>query len=183
MVYVHFAEGFEEVEAVTIVDLLRRAAIDVKMVSIMEDKMVEGAHGMQIQADLLFEEADYDGCDMIVLPGGMPGAFHLKNHEELGEKITEFALQGKALAAICAAPMVLDARGALTHKTATIYPGMQNELNMASYIDSGVVEDGNVITGKGPAYAIGFALTIIRKIKGDNAADEVAEGLLYKGIL
>ena len=162
MVYVHFAEGFEEVEAVTIVDLLRRAAIDVKMVSIMEDKMVEGAHGMQIQADLLFEEADY---------------------EELGEKITEFALQGKALAAICAAPMVLDARGALTHKTATIYPGMQNELNMASYIDSGVVEDGNVITGKGPAYAIGFALAIIRKIKGDNAADEVAEGLLYKGIL
>ena len=149
MVYVHFAEGFEEVEAVTIVDLLRRAAIDVKMVSIMEDKMVEGAHGMQIQADLLFEEADYDGCDMIVLPGGMPGALHLKNHEELGEKITEFALQGKALAAICAAPMVLDARGALTHKTATIYPGMQNELNMASYIDSGVVEDGNVITGKG----------------------------------
>ena len=166
MVYVHFAEGFEEVEAVTIVDLLRRAAIDVKMVSIMEDKMVEGAHGMQIQADLLFEEADYDGCDMIVLPGG-----------------TEFALQGKALAAICAAPMVLDARGVLTHKTATIYPGMQNELNMASYIDSGVVEDGNVITGKGPAYAIGFALAIIRKIKGDNAADEVAEGLLYKGIL
>ena len=136
-----------------------------------------------IQADLLFEEADYDDCDMIVLPGGMPGALHLKNHEELGEKITEFALQGKALAAICAAPMVLDARGALTHKTATIYPGMQNELNMASYIDSGVVEDGNVITGKGPAYAIGFALAIIRKIKGDNAADEVAEGLLYKGIL
>ena len=179
MVYVHFAEGFEEVEAVTIVDLLRRAEIDVKMVSIMEDKMVEGAHGMQIQADLLFEEADYDGCDMIVLPG----ALHLKNHEELGERITEFALQGKALAAICAAPMVLDARGALTHKTATIYPGMQNELNMASYIDSGVVEDGNVITGKGPAYAIGFALAIIRKIKGDNAADEVAEGLLYKGIL
>ena len=78
-VYVHFAEGFEEVEAVTIVDLLRRAAIDVKMVSIMEDKMVEGAHGMQIQADLLFEEADYDGCDMIVLPGGMPGALHLKD--------------------------------------------------------------------------------------------------------
>ncbi len=184
MVYVHFAEGFEEVEAVTIVDLLRRAAIDVKMVSIMEDKMVEGAHGIQIQTDLLFEEADYDGCDMIVLPGGMPGALHLKNHEELGEKITEFALQGKALVSRPrAAPMVLDARGALTHKTATIYPGMQNEQNMASYIDSGVVEDGNVITGKGPAYAIGFALAIIRKIKGDNAADEVAEGLLYKGIL
>ena len=184
MVYVHFAEGFEEVEAVTIVDLLRRAAIDVKMVSIMEDKMVEGAHGMQIQADLLFEEADYDDCDMIVLPGGMPGALHLKKNPEGWEKGSlKFALQGKALAAICAAPMVLDARGALTHKTATIYPGMQNELNIAWSVDSGVVEDGDVITGKGPAYAIGFALAIIRKIKGDNAADEVVEGLLYKGIL
>lgn len=97
MVYVHFAEGFEEVEAVTIVDLLRRAEIDVKMVSIMEDKMVEGAHGMQIQADLLFEEADYDGCDMIVLPGGMPGALHLKNHEELGEKITNSHCRARLL--------------------------------------------------------------------------------------
>ena len=86
MVYVHFAEGFEEVEAVTIVDLLRRAEIDVKMVSIMEDKMVEGAHGMQIQADLLFEEADYDGCDMIVLPGGMPGCTPSEESRRAGRK-------------------------------------------------------------------------------------------------
>ena len=182
-VCVFLAEGFEEVEGLTVVDLLRRAGEEVLMVSIGTSLEVTGSHGIKVSADRLFEVADYSDADMLVLPGGMPGALHLKNHEELGERITEFALQGKALAAICAAPMVLDARGALTHKTATIYPGMQNELNMASYIDSGVVEDGNVITGKGPAYAIGFALAIIRKIKGDNAADEVAEGLLYKGIL
>ena len=92
-------------------------------------------------------------------------------------------MEGKGLAAICAAPMVLDARGALNGKTATIYPGMQSELNMAFYIDSGVVEDGNVITAKGPAYAIGFALAIIEKIKGKSSADEVAEGLLYRGMI
>ena len=87
MVYVHLAEGFEEVEATTIVDLLRRAEIEVKTVSIMDDKLVTGAHGMSLQADLLFEEADYDTCEMIVLPGGMPGALHLKNHDDLGEII------------------------------------------------------------------------------------------------
>lgn len=183
MVYVHLADGFEEVEATTIVDLLRRAEIETKTVSIMDDKLVNGAHGMQLQADLLFDEADYDTCDMIVLPGGMPGALNLRNHDDLGEIITEFAMEGKGLAAICAAPMVLDARGALNGKTATIYPGMQSELNMAFHIDSGVVEDGNVITAKGPAYAIGFALAIIEKIKGKSSADEVAEGLLYRGMI
>ncbi len=183
MIYVHLADGFEEVEAVTIVDLLRRAEIETKTVSVMEEKLVAGAHGMRLKADLLFDEADYDTCDMIVLPGGMPGALNLRNHDELGELITEFAMTGKGLAAICAAPMALDARGALNGKTATIYPGMQNELHMASYIDSGVVEDGNVITAKGPAYAIGFALSIIEKIKGRSAADEVADGLLYRGMI
>lgn len=138
---------------------------------------------MTLQADLLFDEADYDACDMIVLPGGMPGALNLKNHDDLGEVIMEFGMTGKNVAAICAAPMVLDARGALNGKTATIYPGMQEELHQAFYIDSGVVEDGNVITAKGPAYAIGFALAIIEKIKGKGAADEVADGLLYRGIL
>lgn len=183
MVYVHLAEGFEEVEATTIVDLLRRAEIEVKTVSIMDDKLVTGAHGMSLQADLLFEEADYDNCEMIVLPGGMPGALHLKNHDDLGEIIMEFGMTGKNLAAICAAPMVLDARGALNHKTATIYPGMQDELHMASYIDCGVVEDGNIITSKGPAYAIDFALAIVEKIKGKSASDEVAQGLLYRGMI
>ena len=172
MVYVHLAEGFEEVEATTIVDLLRRAEIEVKTVSIMDDKLVTGAHGMSLQADLLFEEADYDTCEMI-----------LKNHDDLGEIIMEFGMAGKNLAAICAAPMVLDARGALNHKTATIYPGMQDELHMASYIDCGVVEDGNIITSKGPAYAIDFALTIVEKIKGKSASDEVAQGLLYRGMI
>lgn len=183
MIYVHLADGFEEVEAVTIVDLLRRAEIETKTVSIMDEKMVAGAHGMTLQADLLFDEADYDTCDMIVLPGGMPGALNLKNHDDLGEVIMEFGMTGRNVAAICAAPMVLDARGALNGKTATIYPGMQGELHQGFYIDSGVVEDGNVITAKGPAYAIGFALAIIEKIKGKGAADEVADGLLYRGII
>ena len=113
MVYVHLADGFEEVEALTTVDLFRRAQIGVQTVSITGKKEVTGAHNVTVEADILFEETDYEQCEMIVLPGGMPGAEHLGNHEGLTSHIRCFAKNDKYIAAICAAPMVFGALGVL----------------------------------------------------------------------
>ena len=179
MVYVHFAEGFEEVEAVTIVDLLRRAAIDVKMVSIMEDKMVEGAHGMQIQADLLFEEADYDDCDMIVLPGGMPGTLHLGEHKGLTELLIKFNEADKKIAAICAAPGVFGANGILKGRKATCYPGCEEKLKGAVLSEEAVVRDKNVTTSRGVGTAIAFALELISQLEGEVKAHQIKKSIVY----
>ena len=180
MIYVHLAEGFEEVEALTIVDVLRRAEADVKTVSVTGQKMVLGTHGVNIEADLLLEEADYGACEMIVLPGGMPGASNLGDHAELTAKIREFAKAGRKLAAICAAPMVLAANGVLEGKQATIYPGMESYLGDAKATGAAVTVDGNVITGKGPALAMEFALALVDELKGKEVRDEVAAGLLFE---
>ncbi len=178
MVYVHLAKGFEEIEALTVVDLLRRADIDVKLVSVAEERIVEGAHGIKVEADIIFDDADYDSCEMIVLPGGMPGAENLRQHKGLFDVIEKFSQIGKNLAAICAAPMVLAGHSALTGKTATIYPGFEKHLDNIIPINAEIIEDGNVLTGKGPAFAMKFALAIIEKIKGKETADDVAKGLL-----
>jgi len=180
MVYVHLAEGFEEVEALTVVDVLRRAEIDVKTVSVTGAKQVAGTHGVYVESDITYEEADYDGCDMIVLPGGLPGATNLQSHQGLAGQIKAFAESGKKLAAICAAPMVLAECGVIDGKKATIYPGMEKQLKGAKATGEDVVCDGNVITGKGPALAMEFALALVEEIKGKEAADDVAEGLLYE---
>ena len=180
MIYVHLAEGFEEVEALTIVDVLRRAEADVKTVSVTGQKMVRGTHGVNIEADLLLEEADYGACEMIVLPGGMPGASNLGDHAELTAKIREFAKAGRKLAAICAAPMVLATNGVLEGKQATIYPGMESYLGDAKATGAAVTVDGNVITGKGPALAMEFALALVEDLKGKEVRDEVAAGLLFE---
>lgn len=179
MVYVHLAEGFEEVEALTIVDLLRRAGIGVQTVSIDSSLSVKGTHGVTVDADITFDKADYAGCEMIVLPGGMPGAANLGDHEGLTAEIKNAAAAGRKVAAICAAPMVLGACGILDGKKATIYPGMEDRLTGADPQKDGVVVDGNIITGKGPAFAMDFALALIEEISGRAKADEVAEGLLY----
>lgn len=180
MIYVHLAEGFEEVEAMTIVDVLRRAEIDVQTVSVTGQKMVLGTHGVNIEADQLLQEADYDACEMIVLPGGMPGAANLGETAELTTRIREFAKAGRKLAAICAAPMVLAANGALEGKQATIYPGMENFLGEVKSTGAAVTVDGNVITGKGPALAMEFALALVENLKGKEVRDEVAAGLLFE---
>ena len=125
MVYVFLAGGFEEIEALTVIDLLRRADIQVKAVSVMEDKMVYGAHGVGVEADILFKEGLYDKCAMLILPGGMPGTENLCNHRALNEELKEFYASGKPLAAICAAPMVLARAGLLKGHRATIYDGME----------------------------------------------------------
>ena len=179
MVYVHLATGFEEVEALTVIDLLRRAGVEVNSVSITGDKRVMGTHNIPVEADILFEDADYDSCEMIVLPGGLPGADYLGEHEGLTAQIRTFAANDKYLAAICAAPQVFGAQGILEGKKATIYPSMEGCLVGAEPQDEIVVVDGKIITSMGPATAMPFALKLIEVLKGKGASDAVASGLLW----
>ena len=179
MVYVHLAEGFEETEAITVVDLLRRAEIETEIVSVTGYLPVKGSHGIKVVADILFEDAVYSSCELIVLPGGMPGATNLDAHEGLREKLYSFNNQGKKLAAICAAPLVLGHAGVLKGKKATCYPGFEAELTGAELSTDAVVSDGGIITSRGPGTAMAFALAIIEELKGKEAADEIAKGLLF----
>jgi len=189
MVYVHFAEGFEEIEALTVVDLLRRAGIETEMVSVTGNLMVTGTHGVPVVCDTLFEDAVYDRAEMIVLPGGLPGATNLYAHEGLREKLFGFANQGKWLCAICAAPTVLGKNGLLAGRKATCYPGCEGELEEALVVqDAGtpvVVDHGGeglapVITSRGPGTAMLFALAIIEELKGKDAKEQIAKDLLLK---
>ena len=180
MIYVHFAEGTEEIEFVTIIDLLRRSSIDAVSVSITGKTQVSGAHGVSIVTDTTFEEADYDKCDMIVLPGGMPGTLNMAAHKGLTDKIKAFDKAGKRIAAICAAPMVLADCGILTGKKAVIYPGMEDQLGDAEVSSERVQCDGNIITSQGPGTAMEFALEIIKTIKGPQTAEEIKKELLLR---
>lgn len=180
MVYVYLAEGFEEVEALTAVDIMRRGGIEVQTVSITGNKTVKGTHDISVEADILYEDTDHAKCDMIVLPGGLPGADYLNEHEGLAKHIVCFAKdESKKLAAICAAPQVFGTCGILEGKSATIYPGMEDCLKGGQATDKNVTVDGNIITGMGPALAMEFALKLVEEIKGKEVADEVAAGLLY----
>ena len=179
MVYVHLATGFEEIEALTVIDLLRRADIEVSSVSI-DKKMVTGAHNISVQADMLIDDAQYSKCRMIVLPGGMPGSVNLEECKILSDAIDQFNNEGKYIAAICAAPMILGHKGILAGKKAVIYDGMENELgNETIALQEKAVIDGNIITGKGPGCAIEFALKIIEVLKGKEKALEIKKELLY----
>lgn len=173
------AEGFEEVEALTVVDLLRRASIDIQTVSITGRRIVDGTHGVPVTADIVFEDADFDNAEMIVLPGGLPGTTNLLAYEPLTAQLKAFAAQERPLAAICAAPMVFASHGLLEGKKATIYTGMEDNLAGAIRCPDRVVIDGNIITSKGPGTAMDFALAIIRCLRSDAAAEEVKAGLLY----
>ena len=181
MVNVYLATGFEEIEALTTVDILRRAGVDVQTVSIGDELTVCGAHGIKVCADILFPQADHDACDMIVLPGGLPGATNLEAHGGLMAQVEAFASSGRNVAAICASPgMVLAPHGVLEGKEATVYPGMEDRLTAggATPVDQGAVTAGNIITGKGPGFATEFALAILEKLAGKETADDVAEGFL-----
>ena len=180
MVLVHLAEGFEEIEALTVVDLLRRVDIPVKSVSVTGEKTVTGAHGISVNADEVFETVSYDACSMIVLPGGLPGTFGLQDHEGLGQQIKAFAAAGKPVAAICAAPLVLGHHDVLAGRKATIYPGMESHLAGGVPVDEKVVIDGSMITSQGPGTAMDFALAIVEFIRGEETAAELKRDLLLE---
>lgn len=178
MVFVHLADGFEEIEALTVVDVLRRADIAVQSVSMTDSRMVRGAHDITVATDLLFQEADYGKCEMIVLPGGMPGTTNLANHEGLANQLNAFAQNGKWLAAICAAPSVLGKLSLLEGKCATSYPGFENQLLGAGYSEERVVRDGNLITSRGPGTATEFSLELVKVLKNEQTAAALRNAMI-----
>lgn len=172
-VYVHFADGFEEIEALAPVDILRRAGCEVTIVSIMGRKEVSSARNVKIVADKLFEEMDYNEADMLVLPGGMPGSKNLDEHKALHQKLMAHNEKGKLLAAICAAPMVLGHLGLLQGKKATCYPGNEKDLIGATVTGNGVERDGNIITGKGAGTSLQFGFLLVEALISKEKADEI----------
>ncbi|MBQ7758257.1 DJ-1 family glyoxalase III [Anaerotignum sp.] len=177
-VYVFLAEGFEEMEAVTPVDLLRRVGVDAKLVSVTGDKAVTGAHGITYQADLLFEEIE--DADMLVLPGGMPGTLNLQAHQGLSELLVKQHEAHKWVCAICAAPMVLGSLGILMGRHATIYPGMEAHLIGAEPVADEVCIDGNVVTSRAPGTAIPFALTLAELLTDEKTAANLTKDIVFR---
>jgi len=177
---VHLAEGFEEIEAVSIIDVLRRAGLDVVTISVTGKLEVNGAHQIKVLADELFENVDYSRIYMIVLPGGMPGASNLNAHEGLKAQIVRFNDANKPLAAICAAPLVYGNLGILHSRQAVCYPGFEKYLKGAEVLSVPVVESGNVITGRGPGVAIQFALKLVEKLVSAEKAELLAGQMLVK---
>jgi protein deglycase len=180
-VYIFLADGYEEIEGLTVVDLLRRAGIEIVMVSITGDIDVTGSHRITSKADALFENIDFSDAEMLVLPGGMPGTRNLDAHGGLNLLLKNFAAEGKKLAAICAAPSVLGSKGLLIGKKATCYPGYEEALIGARVISNAVVEDGNIITSKGMGTTIDFSLAIIKNIVGEAEASKIAKAIQYSG--
>lgn len=178
-VLIFMAEGHEEIEALTVVDLLRRAGIDICMVSITGDKKVTGSHGITTVCDKLIETVNFDDADMLVLPGGMPGTINLGECELLMDQVHGFNTSKKGLAAICAAPTVFGKAGILQGKKATCYTGMEADLKGADVSTDAVCHDGHIITSRGMGTAIPFALEIIRTFQGDEAAEKLAKSIVY----
>ncbi len=179
-VIVFLAEGFEEVEALTTVDLLRRAGAQVVTMSITDNNEVCGAHDITVLADVTFDENEVSDADAIVLPGGMPGTLNLMHHKGVEKIVVEFEKCGKLICAICAAPMILGELGLLTDKKACCYPGMENHLRGAVAENGPVSVDGNIITGVGVGGAIKFALEIIKYLFGEEAAAEIKTEVVDK---
>ena len=174
---VFLAEGFEEIEALTIVDVLRSGGVETTTVSVTEDPYVLGAHDVEVLADA-DNEYDISDADMLVLPGGMPGALNLRKSALVCEGVRDFVAAGKLVGAICAAPFVLGELGVLNGKKATCYPGFEGKLQGAAYTATRVQRDGNVITGNGPSSALSFALALLAAITDEDNAQQVADGML-----
>lgn len=180
-IYIFLADGFEEIEVITVVDVLRRAGKEVIMISVTPNEIVIGAHGISMLCDKNFIDCDfYDDPGMIVLPGGMPGASTLQKHEGLRKVLLNYANKNLPIAAICAAPMVLGTMGLLKGKKATCFPGMERFLEGAKVMNEQVVVDGNFITGKGPGAAAEFALTIVEFLIDKAKAKELADSMCIK---
>ncbi len=178
-VLVPLAPGFEDLEAVTITDLLRRAGIEVVSAG-LHAGLIEGARGTRVQPDAMLDDVLDRPFDMIVLPGGMPGSEHLKNDRRIQALLRRMADAGNYTAAICAAPMALAEAGLLDGRHATSYPGVVDRLAPAGcrYSTDAVVVDGTVVTSRGPGTAMDFALTLIDLLVGRAQRDQVEAGLV-----
>ena len=179
-VYAFFADGFEEIEAFTAIDTLRRAGLNVEIVSVTPDEIVVGAHDVSVLCDINFENCDFFDAELLLLPGGMPGTTNLNAHEGVRRVVKDFAAEGKPIAAICAAPTVFGALGLLKEKAACCYPGMEEQLNCKEAKFCSFVTDGNITTSRGVGTAIPFALELIRQLFGNEKASEIAESIVYE---
>jgi 4-methyl-5(b-hydroxyethyl)-thiazole monophosphate biosynthesis len=183
-VYVFLADGFEDVEALIPVDVLRRGGVDVTTVSISDFPLVTSAHGVNIEADIMFEQGDFSDADLIFLPGGMPGASNLFAHKGVCKVVVDQFAAGKKVAAICAAPgVVLGQLGILEGKKATCYPGFEQMLDGATYTADLVTVDGNVTTAEGPAAAFPFAYELLAQLVDKKTSDQIAEGMRFKHLM
>lgn len=180
MYYVLYAEGFEEIEAVTQTDVLRRAGVNVMNVSLTGEKCVKGAHGIGIECDVLIEEVlKRDDAEGVILPGGMPGTTNIAKNEKAAELIKKMHSEGRLVAAICAAPSVLGDMGLVEGKKCVCYPGFEESLKGATVLDESCVRDGNVITSRGPGTALDFAFALAEYITGKDSAP-LADAMIYK---
>ena len=179
MIYAFLADGFEDVEALGVIDVCRRAGLEVKTVSIMPTEVVESAHGVKVVADSLLADNDYAGADMLFLPGGMPGAQNLNDCEPLRRAILQHYEAGKPLAAICAAPMVYGNLGILRGKRATCYPGFERYLTGADYTARLTECDLPFFTGCGPAAALQLGYDIVAHFCGTAASEALKAGMMY----
>ena len=183
-VYVFLANGFEDVEALIPVDVLRRGGVEVVTVSCTGvSQMVETAHRVRIEADRMFEECDFSDADLLFLPGGMPGASNLNAHEGVKKALLKQNAAGKRVAAICAAPLVLGGLGILRGKRATCYPGFEQTLEGATYTAELCTVDGNVTTGEGPAAAFPFAYALLAQLTSEDTARQIAVGMRYAHLM
>lgn len=178
-ILIPLAPGFEEIEAVTNIDVLRRAGLDVLTAGI-GSREIEGDHGIKIEADTEIDEVDADELSAVVLPGGMPGAANLRDSGRLLKIIRDINEKGGLCAAVCAAPIVLDAAGILEGKNATSYPGFDDEMPSCNYRKERVVIDGNIITGRGPGVAMEFALTVVEYLLDAKERAQLEDAMLVK---
>lgn len=183
MIYIFLANGFEDIEALAPLDILRRAGLRVELVSIHHENIVESAHGVKVICDINLRAVDWAQAELLVLPGGLPGSTNLDACEPLRAGILKHAQGGKALAAICAAPQVLGHLGLLDGKRATCYPGVEGELGEAQYTAALVERDGNIVTGKGPGAAMAFGYALLELMGKEAEAEALKEGMQYNFLL
>jgi 4-methyl-5(b-hydroxyethyl)-thiazole monophosphate biosynthesis len=176
-VCVLLAEGFEEIEAVTVIDVLRRADIDVATVGV-SDVDVTGSHGITIHADRTLGDDTDGGWDLVVLPGGMPGASNLRDDDRVQALVRAQYDRGGRVAAICAAPIALARAGLLENRTVTSYPSFAAKLGPVRYSEAAVVVDDRITTSRGPATAMRFALELVAQLRGTSRAQQLASGML-----
>ena len=177
---IFMADGCEEIEGLTVVDIVRRAGMEIETISITDKAEATSSHKVTFKTDTTKADADFDGYDGIVLPGGMPGTLNLGADETVDKVIHEFAAQGKLVSAICAAPSVLGQAGLLEGKKATCHPGFEDKLLGAAWLEEPVVVDGNIITSRGMGTAIAFALEIVRYFTDDESVEKIKTGLVYR---
>ena len=179
-VYAFLANGLEEVECLAACDVLKRAGVEVELVSVNEEKDVVGSHNVHIVCDSsISEKQDFSDGDVLFLPGGMPGTVNLMNCERLTEALREQNSNNKRIAAICAAPSVLGRLGFLEGRKATCYPGFENQLIGAEYTRQGVVTDGNITTARGLGYALDLGIELTALLVSEDKAKEVKASIQY----